>query len=91
MFLNSGEGIVFKGAFGPWYSEPDHSFHLSHEKSAELMRMVIACYEEMHSRLPTELFIHGKTWLRSTSGKASNPRCRPRPSWWVSGFDARTS
>ena len=63
MFLNSGEGIVFKGAIGPWYSETDHSFHLSHEKAAELMRMVITSYEEMHGRPPTELFIHGKTWF----------------------------
>lgn len=63
MFLNSGEGVVFKGAVGPWYSETDHSFHLSREKAAELMGMVIASYEEMHGRPPDELFIHGKTWF----------------------------
>lgn len=63
MFLNSGEGVVFKGAVGPWYSEMDGSFHLSHEKAAELMKMVISAYEDMHGRPPSELFIHGKTWL----------------------------
>lgn len=63
MFLNSGEGVVFKGAVGPWYSETDHSFHLSRDKAAELMGMVIASYEEMHDRPPDELFIHGKTWF----------------------------
>jgi hypothetical protein len=69
MFLNSGEGMVFKGAVGPWYSETDHSFHLSGEKATELMRMVIACYAEMHCRPPTELFIHGKTWFEEHEWK----------------------
>jgi hypothetical protein len=32
MFLGSGEGVVFKGAVGPWYSETDNSFHLSKKK-----------------------------------------------------------
>lgn len=61
MFLNSGEGVVFKGAVGPWYSETDHSYHLSREKAAELMGMVIGSYKEMHGRPPAELFIHGMT------------------------------
>ena len=63
MFLNSGEGVVFKGAVGPWHSEADNSFHLSRTKAAELMGMVIAAYRDMHGRPPTELFIHGKTWF----------------------------
>lgn len=66
MFLDSGEGVVFKGAVGPWFSSTDHSFHLSREKAAELMGMVIASYTEMHGRPPSELFIHGKTWFETT-------------------------
>lgn len=65
MFLDSGEGVVFKGAVGPWFSSTDHSFHLSREKAAELMGMVIASYTEMHGRPPSELFIHGKTWFET--------------------------
>lgn len=63
MFLNSGEGVVFKGAVGPWYSETDGSFHLGRERAAELMQMVMSSYEEIHGRPPAELFIHGKTWF----------------------------
>lgn len=63
MFLDSGEGVVFKGAVGPWFSATDNSFHLSREKAAELMGMIIDSYKEMHGRPPAELFIHGKTWL----------------------------
>lgn len=63
MFLNSGEGVVFKGAVGPWFSEADNSFHLRRDKAKELMSMVISSYEDMHGRPPAELFIHGKTWF----------------------------
>lgn len=63
MFLNSGEGVVFKGAVGPWYSETDGSFHLNRECAAELMGMVIKAYKDLHNRPPSELFIHGKTWF----------------------------
>lgn len=63
MFLNSGEGVVFKGAVGPWYSEADNSYHLTRDKARELMSMVIESYKEMHGKPPAELFIHGKTWF----------------------------
>jgi hypothetical protein len=33
MFLSTGEGVVFKGAVGPWYSETDDSNHLSKDKA----------------------------------------------------------
>ena len=29
MFLDSGDGVVFKGAVGPWYSPEKREFHLS--------------------------------------------------------------
>jgi hypothetical protein len=61
MFLSSGEGVVFKGAVGPWYSETNKTFALQKEKAAELMDMVVKAYTEMHGRAPAELFIHGKT------------------------------
>jgi hypothetical protein len=61
MFLSSGEGVVFKGAVGPWYSEADNSFHLRREKAAALMKLVVTAYEDIHGLPPRELFIHGQT------------------------------
>jgi hypothetical protein len=63
MFLSTGEGVVFKGAVGPWYSETEGSFHLDAEKAAELMTLIVRAYTEMHGRPPRELFIHGHTWF----------------------------
>lgn len=63
MFLSSGEGVVFKGAVGPWLSETDGTYHLTRAKAAELMSMVVGAYTDMHGKLPSELFIHGQTFL----------------------------
>jgi hypothetical protein len=60
MFLDSGDGVVFRGAVGPWYSEVDRSFHLTRAKAAELMALVVDAYQDLHGTSPTELFIHGK-------------------------------
>ncbi len=61
MFLDSGDGVVFRGAVGPWYSKVGEQFHLSREKAAELMKLVVDAYSDMHGKPPSELFIHGKT------------------------------
>ena len=59
MFLDSGDGVVFRGAVGPWYSKELKQFHLSKEKAAELMQLVVDAYTHMHGKPPSELFIHG--------------------------------
>jgi len=63
MFLSTGEGVVFKGAVGPWYSETEGTFHLNKAKAAELMDLVVKAYSEIHGGPPRELFIHGQTWF----------------------------
>ena len=60
MFLDSGDGLVFRGAFGPWYSEERKEFHLSRDKAADLMSLVLESYRNNHGASPTELFIHGR-------------------------------
>lgn len=60
MFLDSGDGLVFRGAVGPWYSEKRKEFHLSREKAADLMGLVVESYRNNHGSPPTELFIHGR-------------------------------
>jgi hypothetical protein len=60
MFLNSGDGLVFRGALGPWYSEKLREFHLSKKAASKLMRSVIDGYKAKHGRPPEELFVHGR-------------------------------
>lgn len=62
MFLDSGDGVVFRGAVGPWYSPTKKEFHLTRQKAYELMEIIVNAYKEAHDGAsPTELFIHGKT------------------------------
>ena len=60
MFLDSGDGVVFKGAVGPWYNPRRGEFHLSRYAARELIYMAIQAYEDKVGTPPTELFLHGK-------------------------------
>ncbi|MBL8553709.1 MAG: hypothetical protein JNL41_05485 [Phenylobacterium sp.] len=60
MFLSSGDGLVFRGALGPWYSEENREYHLSSKAAGELMASVIDGYKDKHGRAPSQLFIHGR-------------------------------
>jgi hypothetical protein len=60
MFLNSGNGVVFRGALGPWYSEQTREFHLRESAAAELVTEVVNAYKKDHGAPPAELFLHGR-------------------------------
>lgn len=60
MFLNSGDGLVFRGALGPWYSDRTGEFHLSSRAAEALMNSVVEGYKSKHDVAPRQLFIHGR-------------------------------
>lgn len=60
MFLSEGDGVVFRGANGPWYTE-GKEFHLSKDAARGLIERVIETYRTKFGADPKELFIHGKT------------------------------
>ncbi len=66
MFLDSGDGVVFRGAVGPWYNPNRGDFHLSRDAARELIRMAIEAYEQISGEKPTELFLHGKVRFNDT-------------------------
>jgi hypothetical protein len=61
MFLSSGDGVVFRGALGPWYTPNKKEFHLTYEAASGLLSMIISAYKEKHGAPPRELFLHGKS------------------------------
>lgn len=61
MFLDSGDGVVFRGAMGPWASEDNREYHLSTEAAQDLMNTVLQAYLAKHGNPPAEVFIHGRT------------------------------
>jgi hypothetical protein len=44
MFLDSGDGVVFRGAMGPWWSPDRKEYHLSQEATEQLARVVVSEY-----------------------------------------------
>jgi hypothetical protein len=78
LFLDSGDGLVFKGATGPWYSAATGEFHLPEREAKNLMQRVVRSYVEEHHKEPTELFIHGRTrfsdaeWVGFSSAVSQN-------------------
>ena len=63
MFLDSGDGVVFRGAVGPWYNSSLGDYHLDRRAASEVAQLVIASYRERTGATsgPNELFIHGRT------------------------------
>ena len=59
MFLNEGDGVVFRGANGPWKTS-DYEHHLSFEEAGNLIKKVLKAYHARFNRNPKELFIHGR-------------------------------
>lgn len=60
MFLNEGDGIVFRGANGPWRTA-DKEFHLKPDEAKKLIKTVLDTFHEKHKAYPRELFIHGRS------------------------------
>jgi len=60
MFLDSGDGVVFKGALGPWHTSGRGDYHLSRDAARSVIGMAIDCYRDNKGYPPKELFIHGK-------------------------------
>jgi hypothetical protein len=62
MFLDSGDGVVFKGNVGPWYTPKTGEFHLKPDAAKQLLGQALQSYREKHDgKAPKEVFIHGKT------------------------------
>jgi hypothetical protein len=61
MFLDTGDGVVFRGEFGPWYSPENRQYHLTRGAAADLMRGVLTAYAEQGGRDLKEIFLHSRS------------------------------
>jgi hypothetical protein len=62
MFLDSGDGMVFKGAVGPWYNEDTKEFHLTKGAAFDLLSKALKSFQKSNDEnIPKEIFIHGRT------------------------------
>lgn len=61
MFLNDGDGVVFRGALGPWFQPDTKQFHLDRLAAENLIRTVVHEYVNLHGKPPRELFLHSRS------------------------------
>ncbi len=69
MFLDSGDGLVFRGNLGPWYNPDKKEFHLNREGSADLIQKALETFKEKNNAFPKEIFIHAKTYFSDEEWK----------------------
>jgi len=58
MFLNDGDGVVFLGDEGRWYSEKRGEYHLNRESAFRLLSGVLNTYKALHGKELKEVFLH---------------------------------
>ena len=65
MFLDSGDGMVFRGNIGPWFNPKTKEFHISKKDSLELLSLSLEAFREKSETndYPGEIFIHAKTYF----------------------------
>jgi hypothetical protein len=76
MFLSEGDGVVFRGANGPWKTS-DYEYHLDPSAAKDLIKKVLDAYREEHGSDPKELFIHGRTSFNDDEWKAFEAAAPP--------------
>lgn len=65
MFLDSGDGVVFVGDFGPWYSPEKKEFHLSREAAEKMLKGAIETYRAQDGRPLREIFLHARSGINA--------------------------
>lgn len=75
MFLDSGDGLVFVGEFGPWYSREKGEFHLPPDKAEALLRGVIETYQQQDGRPLTEIFLHARSGIEEAEYQGFRRAC----------------
>jgi hypothetical protein len=80
LFLDSGDGVVFVGEFGPWYSPDDEQFHLTPKAAESLLRGTIETYQTQGGQPLKEIFLHSHSAISESEYegylKAVPPGCR---------------
>jgi hypothetical protein len=63
MFLDTGDGIIFMGEFGPWYSPETRQFHLSPSSAKNLLEGVLKTYRDLEGKQLKEIFLHSRSGI----------------------------
>ena len=77
MFLDTGDGVVFLGKYGPWYSPERRQFHLDRSAAHELLHGVLTTYNELEGKTLTEVFLHSRSDISEEEFSGYQNACPP--------------
>ena len=77
MFLDSGDGIIFMGEYGPWYSPKDNQFHITREAAQRLLQGVLTTYKELEGKPLKEIFLHCRSGINQDEFAGFQNACPP--------------
>ncbi len=75
MFLDTGDGVVFKGELGPWYSPETKECHLSANAAEELLSGVLKTYSELGGKPLGEIFLHSRSAINEEEFEGYSHAC----------------
>src|SRR5262249_30211903 len=75
MFLDSGDGIVFMGRYGPWYSHRDNAFHLERQAARELLEGTLKTYRDLEGPPLKEIFLHCRSGINEDEFEGFRQAC----------------
>ena len=75
MFLNTGDGIVFLGEYGPWYSVEKEQFQLDESAAYNLLKGVLKTYEDLEGKPLTEIFLHSRSTISNKEFSGYQKAC----------------
>lgn len=75
MFLNDGDGVVFLGDEGKWYSERRGEYHLNRESARRLLSGVLTTYDQLHGKKLNEVFLHCRSTINEEEFEGYRAAC----------------
>jgi len=75
MFLDTGDGVVIRGDYGPWFSAETHQFHLSRKAANSLLSKVLNTYAELEGQPLREVFLHYRASLNDEEYEGFKSAC----------------
>jgi hypothetical protein len=75
MFLDTGDGVVFRGEFGPWYSPDDDEYHLDRDSATCLLTGALEEYDKLDGRPLSQVFLHSRSTIDKSEFEAYRMAC----------------
>lgn len=78
MFLDTGDGVVFRGEFGPWYSPEKNECHLDRDSAYKLLTGVLNTYRQQGGVDLNEIFLHSRSTINRFEFEGYRRACPDR-------------